>query len=684
MLRWPKHAAKGRVSLAEGLIAVTPVLVKSQRGAPDPDLYFARRCVSGRSIRRAGTSPRPPEVEAALRWLARASVPVSALEEASMVSRALDACGRKLDGSAAAPQYYRRRRRTFYAALKYAVREKRLSANPLDGAEDREWKAPEVDQAVDRRRVANPAQMRALLDAIRSTGRSQGRRLVALYGCMYYGMLRPSEAVALLLDECHLPAAGWGRLEFREVQSAAGREWTDDGEVHESRRPKGGPRNAVRRVPIPPALVELLCEHVGQYGTGPDGRLFWTYRNGIYQPSTLWQVLQKARAAALTPAQVASPVARKPYDFRHAGVSWRLNAGTPGPQVAEWAGHSVEVLYRIYAHCLDGDDERWHERNLANLPDLPARPQLLSPSATKIIPCIFRIMAVRAARRPLFQAGHIPSWGETWERAALPSIADVSHGCCGCCHRCCQAAAGALYWLSPSWPLYDRAARHADPGRQLDRGLRFQAMERYAISGGREGYERLRVLAASRRASTLELFRLAGLRPGMRCADLGCGSGDVTFEMAALAGPAGSAVGIDMDPVKLELARVAARGRAWSTLPSRRATSTGGRPRADTTSCTAGSCFSIWACRFTCCAGCGRRSVSGARWWSRTPTLKGCSATRIMTGSASTGASMPGSWPATAVTPAAPAGWPGTSARSGSAIRRCACCRESAPPGTPR
>ena len=50
---------------------------------------------------------------------------------------------------------------------------------------------------------------------------------------------------------------------------------------------------------------------------------------------------------------------RKPYDFRHAGVSWRLNSGTPATLVAEWAGHTVEVLYRIYAHCLDGDDERW-------------------------------------------------------------------------------------------------------------------------------------------------------------------------------------------------------------------------------------------------------------------------------------------------------------------------------------
>ena len=219
-----------------------------------------------------------------------------------------------------------------------------------------------MDEAVDWRRVASPGQMRLLLDAIGSTGNSQGARLVALYGCMYYGMLRPSEAVSLLASECELPAEGWGLLEFREVRSAAGREWTDDGEVHEARKPKGGPRNAVRRVPVPPALVRLLREHVDSYGIGPDGRLFWTYRGGIYQPSTLWRVLQKARAVAFPPAVVASPLARKPYDFRHAGVSWRLNAGAPGPQVAEWAGHSVEVLYRIYAHCIDGDDERWHER----------------------------------------------------------------------------------------------------------------------------------------------------------------------------------------------------------------------------------------------------------------------------------------------------------------------------------
>jgi len=304
-----QNGGQGRISLVEGLMAVTPVLVTSNRGAPDPDvLRQAMRRWAFNPPRR--DLPMPADVEAALRWLARSSVPVSALQEASTVSRALDACGRKLDGSAAAPEYYRRRRRTFYAALKYAVREHHLSANPLDGAEDPEWKAPEVADAIDRRRVANPNQMWALIAAIATVGSTQGPRLAPLYGCMYYAMLRPSEAASLLLDECHLPEHGWGRLEFSEVSSAAGREWTDDGQVHEARKPKGGPRNAIRCVPIPPVLVTMLREHLQAHGTAPDGRLFRTYRGGLYLPSTLWNVLQKARKQAFTPAQLASPLAR--------------------------------------------------------------------------------------------------------------------------------------------------------------------------------------------------------------------------------------------------------------------------------------------------------------------------------------------------------------------------------------
>lgn len=42
--------------------------------------------------------------------------------------------------------------------------------------------------------------------------------------------------------------------------------------------------------------------------------------------------------------------------LRHACVSTWLNGGAPAPQVAEWAGHSVEVLLEVYAKCIDGQD----------------------------------------------------------------------------------------------------------------------------------------------------------------------------------------------------------------------------------------------------------------------------------------------------------------------------------------
>jgi integrase len=50
---------------------------------------------------------------------------------------------------------------------------------------------------------------------------------------------------------------------------------------------------------------------------------------------------------------VTSPLAGRPYDLRHAAVSLWLNAGVPATDVAERAGHSVQVLLRVYAKWLD-------------------------------------------------------------------------------------------------------------------------------------------------------------------------------------------------------------------------------------------------------------------------------------------------------------------------------------------
>lgn len=107
-------------------------------------------------------------------------------------------------------------------------------------------------------------------------------------------------------------------------------------------------------MPIPPDLVSLLRWHVTAYGKAPDGRLFRTARGGLIQDTGYGEVWAEARRRALTPAQFASPLAKRPYDLRHAAVSTWLSSGVDPLVVARRAGHSVAVLFRVYAKCMDG------------------------------------------------------------------------------------------------------------------------------------------------------------------------------------------------------------------------------------------------------------------------------------------------------------------------------------------
>ncbi len=61
------------------------------------------------------------------------------------------------------------------------------------------------------------------------------------------------------------------------------------------------------------------------------------------------------------------------------------------------------------------------------------------------------------------------------------------------------------------------------------------------------------------------LFR-AGLRPGMRVLDVGCGPGDVSFIAARLVGPTGSVLGVDAaaDMVEMSRSRAVERGLSWA------------------------------------------------------------------------------------------------------------------------
>ncbi len=136
--------------------------------------------------------------------------------------------------------------------------------------------------------------------------------------------------------------------------------WTDSGEAFDDRGLKHRAENDTRSVPIPPELVTILREHIEEFGTAADGRLFRSATGGmIYDTTHTWSA---ARTLALAPDQVASPLAGRPYDLRHAAVSLWLNGGVAATEVANRAGHSVEVLLRVYAKCIDGGEDAANRR----------------------------------------------------------------------------------------------------------------------------------------------------------------------------------------------------------------------------------------------------------------------------------------------------------------------------------
>jgi SAM-dependent methyltransferase len=81
---------------------------------------------------------------------------------------------------------------------------------------------------------------------------------------------------------------------------------------------------------------------------------------------------------------------------------------------------------------------------------------------------------------------------------------------------------------------------------------------------------RLDAQAASIAEPTRILLRTAGLGPGQRVLDLGCGLGHVSFLVAELVGPDGSVTGLDADTTLLARRGATPPGRRRDERPLRR------------------------------------------------------------------------------------------------------------------
>lgn len=153
-----------------------------------------------------------------------------------------------------------------------------------------------------------------------------------------------------------------GQFVLTAVDPEAGTRWTDDGGARQAQPLKHRAEGVKRPVPIHPELVELLHVHIAKFGYGTNGRLFTGPRGGIIRDSTYLPIWHEARRRALTADEAASDLARVPYDLRHACLSTWLVSTSDSAQVAQWAGHSVAMLHRVYARCIAGREEEAKRR----------------------------------------------------------------------------------------------------------------------------------------------------------------------------------------------------------------------------------------------------------------------------------------------------------------------------------
>lgn len=354
-LKWPRAAAKTRKTTAEALTAVLPFLFTRTKGKPDDRLIrTALRRWAFNTPARSDESM-PDDIRSALGWIERNTRPASDLCDANVLRTVLDGLTLKLDGQPGSPVVVTRRRKIFTGMLEYGTEIKALSENPWPGFK---WTPPRsASSGIDRRRVANPMQIRTLFAAVAEQGRI-GPRMVAYYGCLYFAALRPEEAAGIIVPRnLILPDRDdeWCTFILETAEPHAGKHWTDSGNNRDRRQLKQRAIGETREVAGPPELTALIRHHIRLFKLGPSGRLFVGERNKDELPIlTINRIWRQARKAAFTEDVAASPLAETPYDLRHAAVSTWLNAGISPTQVAEWAGQSPEVLWRNYAKCLDG------------------------------------------------------------------------------------------------------------------------------------------------------------------------------------------------------------------------------------------------------------------------------------------------------------------------------------------
>jgi integrase len=363
-MKWPQAAANTRRSIADALVSLTPVMLKGHKKGDDAKAL--RNALHKWGYNTSRRESAPDDVQTLLQWTARSSRPLSDLAKPDTVRAALNSVSSKLDGSPASATYTARRRAVLWNLCEYAVEKGYLVSNPILSVKKARRPRHTTD-VVDPATVPNPQQAEALLEAVGNLPGS-GPRMVAFFASMYYAALRPGEAVELTKSNLHIPEEGRGKLFLTGSTPFAGGAWTNDGEEREERQLKHRAIGEGRWTPCPSKLTQIFHGHLDEFGVADNGLLFWGERGGMV-PGKTYQAIWAAARVAVFGKEVAqaSTLAKRPYDLRHAAVSTWLASGVEAKRVADWAGQSLEVLMRIYAKCLDGEEDQAMDRIEAKL-----------------------------------------------------------------------------------------------------------------------------------------------------------------------------------------------------------------------------------------------------------------------------------------------------------------------------
>ena len=168
---------------------------------------------------------------------------------------------------------------------------------------------------------------------------SKGYR--AIIACILYAGLRPSEARALRIENITFPEkeGDSGSIFVEDAVKSSTKLYTqDDDEI-------GPPKTVEHEVTMVPPLAAILKEYIGDRKTG---LLLETRSGSPITHSNLYRAWKRA-----TPDESWTL-----YDLRHTCATHWLSLGIDIKIIADWLGHSPEVLLGTYAGVIKGSRER--------------------------------------------------------------------------------------------------------------------------------------------------------------------------------------------------------------------------------------------------------------------------------------------------------------------------------------